>query len=69
MIVGLTFRMVKKIKTEWFVVNQSKMRKNFAVGLKNFHNVGLGGILGIALIKRKEIGLFTNERLHGNVKR
>ncbi len=37
--VGLTFGMVKKIKREWFVVNQSKMRINFAERVKNVHNV------------------------------
>jgi hypothetical protein len=48
--------MVKEIKSEWFVVNQSKIRINFAGRVKNFHNVDLWGILGAGLGKWREIG-------------
>jgi len=61
--------MVKEIKTEWFVVNQSKMLINFVGRVKNFHNVDLKGILRIGVIEWKGIGWFTNERLHGDAKR
>ena len=47
MIVGLPVGMVKKIKIEWFTVNQSKIRINFADGVKNFHNLNLKRILGL----------------------
>jgi len=39
--------MVKKIKTEWLPVNQSKILINFAGVVKNFHNVALRGIFRI----------------------
>ena len=54
--VGLTFGMVKEIKSETFAVNWGKMWINFAGRVKNFHNVNLGEILGIGLVKWREIG-------------
>ena len=48
--------MVKEIKSERFVVNQSKIRINFAGRVKNFHNLSSNGVLEAGLVELREIG-------------
>ncbi|MFX0201065.1 MAG: hypothetical protein ACFFCW_33520, partial [Candidatus Hodarchaeota archaeon] len=61
-IVALPVGMFKKIKAEWFAVNQSKILTNFASRVKNFHNVDLWGVFRIERGELREIGWSESDR-------